>query len=107
MMADVTSRLREDYLKNEDRILTTFEAAETGVAPSSLFSIQLPGENEIEIRTDFETFSDKLKKDISDKNGVISREDYTFNDESEIGYSWVEKSSRQLAEDKKREFQNE
>jgi hypothetical protein len=107
MMKDVVEKLKTEYTKNEDRILDTLEAAEKGMNPSSLFYIRMPKEKEQKIRDDYSEFEDPdFQKSIKEQGGEVSRAPFEFNDQEELGYSWVTKSAEGIAENKKLQEKN-
>lgn len=106
MMKDAAGKLREDYMKNEDRILTIFEAAKKGIKPSSLFYLKKSNSDDKVLRGDFETLAPKLIKKIEEKGGEISRKEFEFNDDALLGYSWAEKSAEYKAEENNQKKEN-
>jgi len=101
MMKDVVGQLKEDYKRNEDRILTALEAAQRGVKPSSLFYLTLPKSSRV-LRTDYGDFHGKVQ-DIQEAGGEVSRKEFEFDDNGVLGYSWVEKSANLSAEEATKE----
>jgi len=98
MMKDVVEKLRTDYLKNEDRILTTLRQAEKGIKPSSLFSLKIG--DKTSDRGGFEKLTPEVILKLKESGKEVSREKFDFNDKEELGYSWVEKSAEHTIENR-------
>lgn len=101
MMKEVVKQLKEDYVKNEDRIMTTMEFAKKGISPKSLFVVKESKNNkEIEkIYTGYEKFDSDKIENLGKQGLTIDRSKFEFDDSSALGYSWVEKSAENSAEE--------
>ncbi len=104
MMKKVVEQLRSEYIKNEDRILTTLGAAERGVSPSSLFVMKTDKGNKF--GEGFEKITPQITEKLKSRGQEISREEFDFNDNGELGYSWVQKSAEHTIENSKIKTEN-
>lgn len=104
MMKEVIQKLKEDFKENEDRIITVLENAQNGKEKSSLFYLKMPNSEEFQLRNDFDKIVESgMDKKIVEKGGEISQEEFEFDNNGEIGYSWVHDSADFILEQKKRE----
>ncbi|HIG95045.1 MAG: hypothetical protein QT05_C0008G0021 [archaeon GW2011_AR13] len=101
MIADVVSKLKEDFNKNKDRIMTTLHSAENGMNHRNLFYIKMPS---TKVEGVLDNYSDLAKnKEILkiDKNAKVDRDSYVFDDKGVLGYSWVETQGDVIKDAKK------
>ncbi|MCR4327082.1 MAG: hypothetical protein NUV46_00700 [Nanoarchaeota archaeon] len=92
MMKNVSEELKEDYLKNEDRILTTLEFAQKGVSPDSLFAVKTK-KGEEKVYSDFDKLDNEKIEKLKKIGMEIDRKKFEFEDNLKLGYSWVQKSA--------------
>lgn len=101
MMKDVVQQLKLDYIKNEDRILTTLEFAQKGVAPNSLFfgTTKKGRQEQTKIYEGYDKLDEESIKKLEESGVTIDRSSFEFEDKAPLGYSWVKKSAENLVEE--------
>lgn len=93
MMKYVIDELKKDYIKNEDRILTTLNSATKGIPPNSLFYYRKDEKSDSVISSGYEKLNSELIQKVKAKGGDVDRNPFEFDDKGALGYSWVPRSA--------------
>ena len=93
MMKDVIEELKKDYIRNEDRILSTLSSSIKGIHPNSLYYVKLNSKDSFKVTKGYEKLDSEVIQKLKSKGGDVDRTPFEFDDKGTLGYSWVPKSA--------------